>query len=84
MREGAGGGDAHGAIDFQTSVGITKASGRSRDFFFDPLMVFPARPELRCSMVASIGGPMDRQFLAYTVSPKHFEAPNTAHGTAHW
>lgn len=41
--------------------------------FFDPLMVFPARPELRCSVVASFSGPMDRQFLAVHCEPKTFQ-----------
>lgn len=32
VREGVGGGDVHGTIDFETSVGVTKASGGSGDF----------------------------------------------------
>lgn len=69
VREGVG--DVHGTIDFETSVGVTKTSGWSGGVF-DPLMAFPALPELRCSAVASFSGPMDRQLLAVHCEPNKF------------
>lgn len=71
VREGVGVGDVHGTIDFETSVGVTKASGESGGVF-NPFMAFPARPELRSSVVASFSGPMDRQLLAVPCEPNKF------------